>query len=530
MKRQIETFLPEDRKQEREQQQVLADCDTQGENLLYRENDPHFTSSALVCNESLDKVLLVHHNLYHTYTWPGGHVDGSADFLAEAIREVKEETGLETVIPISGEILSLDILPTSEQIKKGTVIPAHMHYSVGYGCIASEKDVVCNKPDENSDVCWVPVDAIDDYSNEPHMLRIYKQILLRMKKKMKEKQSLFSKLQGLLLPWYRANARDLPWRRDKEPYHVWLSEIMLQQTRVEAVKGYYQRFLQIFPTIAHLANAEEQELLKCWEGLGYYNRARNLQKAAVCIMEQYNGVFPSKYEDILALPGIGVYTAGAIASICFEQPTPAVDGNVLRVISRVTENFRQIDSAYLKKSVTESLAKIYPAGSCGDFTQALMELGATVCIPNGQPQCEICPLKEICMANKKNTQLLLPVKKKKSPRKVEQKTVFVLQCGEKTAVQQREEPGVLQGLWQFPNVAGICSEEDIGKVLGEWGIATFVPERVVKRKHIFTHIEWEMTCYYVQCNVMPAQFLWVTEEDLERKFTLPTAFKMFLEN
>ena len=198
---------------------------------------------------------------------------------------------------------------------------------------------------------------------------------------------IFSQLPGLLLPWYEKNRRELPWRQDKEPYHVWLSEIMLQQTRVEAVKGYYARFLEALPTATDLAEASEETLYKLWEGLGYYTRVRNLQKAARQIVELHNGRFPTSYDDIRALAGIGDYTAGAICSICFDLPTPAVDGNVLRVCTRLTLDPSPIDKPATKKALTEALAAVYPKES-GTFTQALMELGATVCVPNGAPKCE----------------------------------------------------------------------------------------------------------------------------------------------
>ena len=220
---------------------------------------------------------------------------------------------------------------------------------------------------------------------------------------------ILKKLPHVLLPWYYANKRDLPWRQDKEPYHVWLSEIMLQQTRVEAVKGYYHRFLEVLPTIEALAQCDDDVLYKLWEGLGYYSRVRNLKKAAQAIMRDYGGAFPKEYEKVLALPGIGEYTAGAICSICFDQPRPAVDGNVLRVVSRIVADDTPIDLPAQKKKIATALAEIDPA-KAGDFTQALMELGATVCAPNGKPACEICPCGVFCKARQMGCQLALPVK------------------------------------------------------------------------------------------------------------------------
>ena len=195
-----------------------------------------------------------------------------------------------------------------------------------------------------------------------------------------------------LLDWFAANARDLPWRRDREPYHVWLSEIMLQQTRVEAVKGYYERFLQALPTIADLADAPYEQVQKLWEGLGYYSRARNLQRAAIRIQQEFGGVFPTDYAAIRSLPGVGDYTAGAIASICFDAPTPAVDGNVLRVLSRIDCLEKNVDEPKVRQELRSALSLVYPKGRCGAFTQSLMELGATVCMPNGAPDCGSCPM------------------------------------------------------------------------------------------------------------------------------------------
>ena len=267
-------------------------------------------------------------------------------------------------------------------------------------------------------------------------------------------EELFSCLPQRLLPWYAQCHRELPWRRDREPYHVWLSEIMLQQTRVEAVKGYYERFLHRLPTIKTLAEAPEDVLLKLWEGLGYYSRVRNLQKAAMQIVEKHKGVFPREYQEILALPGIGPYTAGAISSICFEQPTPAVDGNVLRVVMRLQACADPITEVSVQKEVARKLAAIYPKDNCGDFTQALMELGATVCVPNGAPACHCCPLAEICRGHQEGNAQNFPVKGEKKPRRKEQRTVFVLRCGEKIAVCRRPAKGLLAGMWQLPDMPG----------------------------------------------------------------------------
>lgn len=337
-----------------------------------------------------------------------------------------------------------------------------------------------------------------------------------------------SLLPKLLLPWFSKNARALPWREDKAPYHVWVSEIMLQQTRVEAVKEYYKRFIKTLPTIEALANAEEEELLKLWEGLGYYSRVRNLQKAAQVIVEKHDGVFPTEYEEILALPGIGEYTAGAISSICFGKPTPAVDGNVLRVISRVTESKTPVTEPKVKKEITEKLRAVYPEENCGDFTQGLMELGATVCVPNGTPHCVECPLKNICLAHKNGTAEKLPVKSPKKTRKKEKHTVFLLNCDGKIAVSKRAKEGLLKGLWEFPNVKESLSKEQAAEQLEKWDIVPKDILQKVKRKHIFTHIEWDMTGFSFACKNQNEQFLWKTKEELLEEIALPTAFRKFL--
>lgn len=336
------------------------------------------------------------------------------------------------------------------------------------------------------------------------------------------------RLPALLLPWFAEHRRDLPWRRDKEPYHVWLSEVMLQQTRVEAVKNYYDRFLQKLPTVEALASAEENELLKLWEGLGYYSRARNLQKAAKQILQKHGGVFPQEPDEILALPGIGAYTAGAIASICFEQPIPAVDGNVLRVISRYTASDRPINEERVKKAVAKRLAPIYPKGACGDFTQALMELGATVCVPNGAPLCEQCPLKEYCAAKRIGAQLQYPVKTSKMARRQEERTVFILRCGEKIALCKRPEKGLLAGLWQLPDVMGKLDVQEALQQAEAWNVHPTAIEKIISREHIFTHVHWFLTGIYLRC-AQEERFLWVTAEELKEKIGLPTAYRQFLE-
>lgn len=339
--------------------------------------------------------------------------------------------------------------------------------------------------------------------------------------------SLYSALPGLLLPWYAANARTLPWREDHEPYRVWVSEIMLQQTRVEAVRGYFTRFIEAFPTVEVLAAAEESRVLKLWEGLGYYSRARNLQKAARVIISEYGGKFPETAEELKKLPGVGEYTAGAVASICFGQPAAAVDGNVLRIIARMTAEPRAVDLPIVKREIAEQLEAVYPMGRAGDFTQALMELGACVCTPKN-PSCGNCPAKEICRAREQGKAEKFPVRLPKTKKKEEERTVFLLRCGGKFAIERRGESGLLGGLWQFPNVSGTLTPEEAVKTAAEFGVEPRDIVRESHRDHIFTHIRWEMAAYLLECAAAPEKFTWASREELAEKFVLPTAFRQFL--
>ena len=336
------------------------------------------------------------------------------------------------------------------------------------------------------------------------------------------------KLPAVLLPWYQENKRDLPWRQDREPYHVWLSEIMLQQTRVEAVKGYYTRFLNTLPTIEDLASCDDEQLHKLWEGLGYYSRVRNLKKAAIQIMELHSGVFPAEYEKIRALPGIGDYTAGAISSICFDLPRAAVDGNVLRVISRIMEDATPIDLPARKKEVTAALEAVYPA-QAGDFTQALMELGATLCGPNWAPRCESCPCSHFCKGFLHGTAERYPVKLPKKEKRTEEKTVFILSCDRKYALQKRPEEGLLAGLWQFPNVSGKLETLDALEKVQQMGLRPREITKQIERKHIFTHIIWKMRGIYLEVAEEAGDFSWLTAQEICEEAALPTAFRQFWE-
>lgn len=327
----------------------------------------------------------------------------------------------------------------------------------------------------------------------------------------------------LLQKWYRTAKRDLPWRNTKNPYHIWVSEIMLQQTRVEAVKPYYARFLSELPTIQDLAEADEEQILKLWEGLGYYSRVRNMQTAAKQVMENYDGKMPADHKALLGLKGIGSYTAGAVASIAFDLPFAAVDGNVLRVLSRVYADDRDIMLQATKKSWELEINEALTGEIAGEVNQALMELGATVCLPNGMPKCESCPLRTVCMAYQKNCMMQYPVKSEKKPRTKEYLSVCFLTDGKSIALRKRPSKGLLANLWELPHIP---KETALPMALAEWGImqAEVIPMHT--RKHIFTHIEWYMDGYYIFVNEIPeSSFVWVTPEQQAENYALPAAFQ-----
>jgi A/G-specific adenine glycosylase len=307
---------------------------------------------------------------------------------------------------------------------------------------------------------------------------------------------------------------------------VWLSEIMLQQTRVEAVKRYYVRFLEHLPTITDLANCDDDLLHKLWEGLGYYNRARNLKKAAQVIQTEYNGVFPREYSQVRALPGIGDYTAGAICSICFDMPVAAVDGNVMRLLSRLCDDATPIDLPARKQEVKRQLEQLYPS-QAGDFTQGLMELGATQCGPNREPQCEDCPCKDFCLGHRRDTAAQLPVKLPKKTKRKEDRTVFILSCDGSYALCKRPDKGLLAGLWEFPNVDGSLSLSQALNWVTIQGLKPREVLRQVEREHIFTHIHWKMTGFYLEVQEKSGDFVWYTQRQIREQAALPTAFRQF---
>ena len=331
-----------------------------------------------------------------------------------------------------------------------------------------------------------------------------------------------------LVEWFRENKRDLPWRKRINAYRVWISEIMLQQTRVEAVKPYYERFLSELPDVSALASVEEDRLLKLWEGLGYYNRVRNMQKAAQKIEEEYAGKFPENYEEIKALPGIGNYTAGAISSFAYGIPKPAVDGNVLRVVSRLLASDEDIMKASVRTKIENAIEPVIPEDAASDFNQGLIELGAIVCVPNGEAKCEICPLTGICEAKRLGIQNELPVKKKAKARRIEERTVLIFKDGDHVAIRKRPDKGLLAGMYEFPNLDGKLTMDEVTAYSKSIGLAPIRVKKLRNAKHIFSHIEWHMTAYEVIVDELEKnckeEMIFAHPEEIQKEYSMPSAF------
>lgn len=334
-----------------------------------------------------------------------------------------------------------------------------------------------------------------------------------------------------IVTWFQKNKRDLPWRNHPDAYRVWVSEIMLQQTRVEAVKPYYERFLRELPTVKDLAEAKEDQLLKLWEGLGYYNRVRNMQKAAQQIMIDYQGQFPDTFEEIRSLKGIGNYTAGAISAFAFGLSKPAVDGNVLRVISRLMGSREDIMKQSVRSKIEEKLEHVIPEGAASDFDQGLIELGALVCVPNGEPKCTECPVAHLCEARKQGMIAEIPVKSKGKARKMEDKTVLIFKDGEKLAIQKRPSKGLLAGLYEFPNQEGHLTMEEVTAYSKKIGLMPVRIKKLEDAKHIFSHIEWHMSGYEIIVDELEKTnekaFLFIHPEEIEKKYSIPSAFEAY---
>ena len=329
-----------------------------------------------------------------------------------------------------------------------------------------------------------------------------------------------------LLAWYDRNGRTLPWRSVVTPYRTWVSEIMLQQTRVGAVIPYFERFMEELPDVSALAAVSEERLLKLWEGLGYYSRARNLQRAAKIVVSDFGGALPQSYHALLSLPGIGEYTAAAIASINFSEPVAAVDGNLLRVAARVSGCGEDIMDAKVRRLFRQRLDAAIDANRPGAYNQAMMDLGATVCLPNGAPKCEICPARTVCEAYKNSLTEVLPVRAKKKSRRVEERTVLLLFQGGKVALRKRPDTGLLAGLWEYPNLPESLDEAGALLALAQMGLSAESIAPAGSAKHIFTHIEWDMKGYFADVAGENDDLIWA-DADAFAALALPTAFKKY---
>ena len=347
-----------------------------------------------------------------------------------------------------------------------------------------------------------------------------------------------------LVEWFRENQRDLPWRKRMDAYRVWISEIMLQQTRVEAVKPYYERFLKELPDVKALAEVPEDRLLKLWEGLGYYNRARNLKEAACQIMEKYGGRFPETYEEIRGLKGIGNYTAGAVSSFVYGVRKPAVDGNVLRVVTRITADWSDITKAGTRTKVEREVEEVISAEAAGDFNQSLIELGAIVCVPNGEPKCGICPVSGICLAHAQGRETEFPVKAKKKERRIEKRTILVFRDNEKAAVRKRPDTGLLAGLYEFPGTEGHLKQPEVVRYAKSLGLMPIRVKKLGNAKHIFSHVEWHMVGYEVIVDELeknmkdqegrkdqgaaPGEIIFAELRELKEHYPMPSAFEAYM--
>ena len=340
-----------------------------------------------------------------------------------------------------------------------------------------------------------------------------------------------------LVSWYRKNKRSFPWRDTKDPYHVWISEIMLQQTRTEAVISYFERFLKQVPDIKSLSLIEDDDLNRLWEGLGYYSRARNLKKCAIKLMEEHNGKLPEDYEALLKLPGIGPYTAGAIMAIGFGRPYPAIDGNVLRVLARyfaIEDDIRQdATKNVITKSVEDYYRKTEPDQAfVKDLSQAFMDLGATVCIPNGAPRCDLCPLRENCQAYEQKLIEKIPYRSPLKQRKIIDRTLFIIRNGDRFLLRKREEKGLLAGLYEFIGVDEKLNAEKTKEYLTEKGYDVLHLKKLPDSKHVFSHIEWHMDAYEIKIGnwdiPLKENEILVNKKELQ-KLAIPSAFNTYIE-
>ncbi len=329
-----------------------------------------------------------------------------------------------------------------------------------------------------------------------------------------------------LLAWFDSHARSMPWRGQTDPYKIWISEVMLQQTRVEAAREYYLRFTQALPDVQALAAVPEDRLFKLWEGLGYYSRARSLKKAAERIVREFDGRLPPSEKQLRTLPGVGEYTAGAVASIAFGECVPAVDGNVLRVMTRLCADGGNTAQAATRRRIAQAVMQHQPADAPGQFNQALMELGALVCLPQN-PRCESCPAAEMCRAKREGRQHELPVRPERAPRRVEARTVLVVRCAGRFAVRRRAPRGLLAGLWEFPSCEGHLSEREAWQLAQQWGLSPGACRRLDDVRHVFTHREWDMRGFLLRAERCAPAFEWADAARLRGELALPAAFARF---
>ncbi len=342
-----------------------------------------------------------------------------------------------------------------------------------------------------------------------------------------------------LVSWYRENRRDLPWRKDKDPYGIWLSEIMLQQTRVEAVISYYGRFRKQYPDVKGLSEADNETLLRLWEGLGYYSRVRNMKKCAQILIEKYEGILPADREELVKLPGIGSYTAGAISAIAYGLPEAAVDGNVLRVLSRYFAIQNDIKDPKLKKELEQTVTDFYQKNRVSDpeyisdLTQALMELGAIVCLPNGKPLCENCPFSSDCKANQENLTDSIPFRSGNKDRKIIDRTLFVIRRADDFLLHKRPSEGLLAGMYEFIGIDKKLDQEEALRYLKGMGIEAVEISPLPSSRHVFTHLEWQMEAYEIQADELPefdgTKYILADREQLQ-SMAIPSAFRTYLNH
>ncbi len=336
-------------------------------------------------------------------------------------------------------------------------------------------------------------------------------------------------LRGAILGWYDGRMRDLPWRGTRDPYRIWVSEIMLQQTRAETVIPYYERFMAAWPDVCALAAADEADVLKCWEGLGYYSRARTLHSAAKRVASELGGAFPADAAGLSALPGVGEYTAGMVASIAYGEPSPAIDGNQIRVLSRLFRMDRPARSRDGMAALRQFADALIERDRPGDFNQALMDLGSAVCRPKS-PDCEACPASGFCLARQIGCQSRLPVLPERQAQRVERRGVAIVVSGGHALVAQRPRSGLLGGLWTFPNYLDAMSADAVAEALAESGISVRFAGKFADVEHVFTHLRWVQTGYGYRAVDRPRVdgMRWVDAEGL-MGLAVPAAHWVFRE-